>query len=150
MRRREVDLWPGQRSLWPVLVLIFLVVGLTACGEGSPEPAEAGDTEVAASGRQAPAALAPLSPVGEVVLADGFSFAWELPEGAEGGIFSIAVFAGGSDALWKSPQMTFTEFEAPPALLLKLQPGRTYTWRVMGSLNSGGRGRGPDTRFSTR
>jgi len=145
----------GEDAILRSSVLHSIVVGfgllvLTACGSGEPDPAVGEDAAAAASASEGPVELVPLSPVGEVVLADGFTFAWELPAGAEGGNWRIVVSAGGSRALWESSRMTLTEFEAPPALLLKLQAGRAYSWRVAGTLDSGGRGRGPATRFIAR
>lgn len=151
MRRGRFCLRPENKSvLWPALALVMLLAGLTACGTQEPDVAAPVADEPAASGRSGPKELAVLSPTGEVALADGFTFTWELPAGAEDGAWHIVVFAGGSEPIWQSPSMTYTEFEAPPALLLKLQAGRAYTWRVAGHLNPGGRARSPLTRFVAR
>jgi hypothetical protein len=151
MRRGPFCLWPVKKSaLWPALAMVMLLAGLTACGSQEPDVAAPAEEGATASGRSGPQELVALSPTGEVALADGFTFTWELPAGTEGGAWHIVVFAGGSDPIWESPRMTFTEFEAPPALLLKLQPGRSYTWRVAGNMSPGGRARTPLTRFVTR
>ena len=151
MRRGRIRLWPENKSvLWPAVVMVILLAGMTACGSQEPDTAAPAEDGAAASGRSGPEELVALSPTGEVALADGFTFTWELPAGTEDGACQIVVFAGGSEPIWQSPSMTYTEFAAPPALLLKLQPDRSYTWRVAGHLTPGGRARSPVTRFVTR
>jgi hypothetical protein len=153
MRTGEDRRWLLKMSLsWPVLGMVMLAVGLTACGSGEAESvgSDPAPPTTAESGRKAPAAMVALSPLAEVNLAEGFTFSWELPAASQGGTWKILVFDGGSAPIWESPRMTFSEFEAPPALLLRLQPERAYTWRVVGGMDEGGRGKTPDTRFTTR
>ena len=151
MRTCAFDSWPAKRSVWwPSLAGAVLLLGLSACGSGEPEPAVAEPAPAADATRRAPVDMVPLSPTGEVTLADGFTFAWELPAGSQGGTWRIMVFDGGTQPIWESPWMTYTEFEAPPGLLIKMQAGSAYTWRVAGGLDAGGRGRTPDTRILIR
>jgi hypothetical protein len=94
--------------------------------------------------------VVPVEPLGEVVLANGFTFRWQAPEGAEVATWNLRVFTRSAQQIWSASDLTVTELAAPRDLLLKMEPGTTYTWRVIGRLAAGGRIRSPETRMVAR
>jgi hypothetical protein len=136
------------------LALLLAAGALSGCSSGEPAPEEAAPDVVAPgeavpgatvpAGRTGAAGLAPrtvvaLEPVGEATLAEGFIFRWQAPEGAAVVSWRVRVFSTAMSQLWSSGEVTGTEMTAPEALLLRMEPGNSYIWRVTGRLESGGR-----------
>jgi hypothetical protein len=136
---------------------LLLATGLLAgCSSGDPAPGEAAPAEPApveeteAARPPVPRTVVPLEPVGEVTLADGFTFRWQAPEGVQVSSWRLRVFSGPDIQVWSARELTASELTAPQELLIKLEPGQSYTWRVAGRLEGGGRVVSTDARLVAR
>ncbi len=153
---------PRRHTALASVLVALLAVGLQAgCSSGEPAPEPVSPEEptpgvtVPAEGTgrprpPVPTTVVPLEPQGEVVLADGFTFRWQAPEGAEVATWNLRVFTRSLQLIWSASDLTVTELAAPRDLLLKMEPGTSYTWRVAGRLAEGGRIRSPDARIAAR
>ena len=146
----------GQTAIASGLALLLAAGLLAGCSSGEPAPEEAAPAELApseetgAARTPAPRTVVPLEPLGEVTLADGFTFRWQAPEGAQVSSWRLRVFAGPERQVWSARELTATELVAPQDLLMKLEPGQSYTWRVAGHLEGVGRILSTDARIVAR